>query len=120
MRPEPLWRQEWREACFVCYNVARMRRLPDLRFSEYFEDHNHVHNVGEDDVLEAIVGRRILVSREYTRERKRRRRILAKTDSDYLTIICEPEEEFWWVISAFPSQDYDVRRAREARVGDEL
>lgn len=93
--------------------------LPNLRFSEYFEDHNHVHNVDENDVLDAVVGRRIIISGPYPRHGTIRRRILAKTDSDYLTIICEPAREFWWVISAFPSGDRDVRRARAAGVGDE-
>jgi hypothetical protein len=93
--------------------------LPDLQFSEYFEDHNHVHNVDENDVLDAVIGRRIIISGPYRRHGKIRRRILGKTDSDYLTIICEPAKEFWWVISAFPSGENDVRRARAASVGDE-
>ena len=92
-------------------------RLPDLRFSEYFEDQNHRHNVDEDDVLDAIVGRRIVISAEYRRGDERRRRILCKGDGEYLTVICQPVRDFWWVLSAFPSGKNDVRRARVARVG---
>jgi len=94
-------------------------RLPDLRFSEYFLDQNHHHNIDDADVIDAVFGRRIHISGPYERNGKVRRRILAKTESDYITVICEVAEHFWWVISAFPSGDADVRRARAARIGEE-
>jgi hypothetical protein len=102
----------------MCYTVARVV-LPDLRFSEYFQDQNHRHNVDEEDVIDAVIGRRIHISAPYRHNGKLRRRILGKTDSDYLTIICEPAEDFWWVLSAFPSGESDERRARAVNVGDE-
>jgi hypothetical protein len=95
-------------------------RLPDLRFSDYFEDQNHQHNVDEGDVLDAVFDRRIHVSKAYRRDDRMRRRILAKTDSDYITVVCEEAEEFWWVLCAFPSDDKDARRARELGIGEEL
>ncbi len=94
-------------------------RLPDLRFSDYFLDQNHRHNIDDEDVIDAVLGRRIHVSGPYERNGRMRRRILAKTDSDYLTVICEEAEHFWWVISAFPSTEIDVRRARAAGIGEE-
>lgn len=94
-------------------------RLPDLRFSEYFIDQNHLHNLDEEDVIDAVIGRTILISGPYTRNAKRRRKILAKTDSEYITVICEEAEGFWWVISAFPSSDAETVRAKSARVGRE-
>jgi len=99
----------------MCHTV----RLPDLKFSEYFLDQNHQHNLDEDDVLDALIGRRIHVSGPYKHKRKTRRKILAKTNSDYITVICEEADRFWWVISAFPSGQADVRRARAAGIGEE-
>jgi len=46
--------------------------------------------------------------------------ILAKTDSDYLTIVCEEADRFWWVISAFPSEGPEKKIARQQRVGEEI
>ena len=94
-------------------------RLPDLAFSDHFQDHNHEHNVDEDDVLDALIGRRIHISSRYQRNGRARRKILAKTDSQYLTVICEEADAFWWVLSAYPSRKDDVRRARTAGVGNE-
>ena len=54
--------------------------LPDLAFSDYFRDHNHEHNIDEEDVDDAVFGRRILITREYVEDGKRRRRIYAKND----------------------------------------
>jgi hypothetical protein len=103
----------------VCYIVTHSVRLPDLEFSEYFYDHNHEHNVDEFDVLDAIIGRRIVVSRQYVRDGKPRRRIICKGDSEYLTVVCQPAEDFWWVLSAYPCGASDERRGRDARVGEE-
>lgn len=103
----------------ACYNVAQYVRLPDLRFSEYFFDQNHRHNIDDADVIDALAGRRIHVSAAYERNGKVRRRILAKTESEYITVICEVAGDFWWVISAFPSGEPDVRRARAVGIGEE-
>lgn len=92
-------------------------RLPDLTFSEYFLDHNHEHNVDEEDVLDAVLERRILISGAYTKNQKTRRAVLAKTDSNYITIICEEADDFWWVITAYPSGDTERKRAKAATVG---
>ena len=73
----------------------------------------------EDEVLDAIVGRRIVISREYMRSGKPRRKMLCKGESEYLTVICEPANDFWWILSAFPGNESDARRARAARVGEE-
>jgi hypothetical protein len=95
-------------------------RLPDLRFSEYFADQNHRHNVDEVDVLDAVIGRRIHVSAAVSQSGKTRRIILAKGESDYLTIVCEPARRgFWWVLSAWPSTRAEVRRAKRVGVGEE-
>ncbi len=92
--------------------------LPDLRFSEYFEDRNHEHNIDRGDVIDAIVGRRIHISRAYERDGRLRRKILAKSDSDYLTIVCEEGDGFWWVLSAYPSRNTDARWSRDAGIGE--
>ena len=95
-------------------------RLPDLAFSDYFLDHNHRHNIDEEDVLDAIYGRRILITREYFEDGKRRRRIYAKNDEAYLRIIVEPTDEgFWWILSAYPANRSEMKRMRQCRVGDE-
>jgi len=94
-------------------------RLPDLAFSEYFHDHNHQHNVDDADVLGAIIGRRILISAEYRRDGKRRRSILCKGDAGYLTVVCEPADTFWWVLSAYPSRKSDAKRAKAERIGED-
>jgi hypothetical protein len=95
-------------------------RLPDLRFSEYFLDQNHRHNLDDGDVIDAVIGRRILVSRPYERNGQTRRRILAKTESEYITVICEVADTFWWVLCAFPSGTSDARRAKASNVGQEV
>jgi len=89
-----------------------------LRFSAYFDDQNHRHNVDESDVLDAVVGRRVLVSAAYVRAGKTRRMILAKGNGPYLTIVCEPGAGFWWVLNARPSSASERRRAKAVRVGE--
>jgi hypothetical protein len=98
--------------------VAQIVRLPDLAFSEYFGDHNHQHNLSEQDVMDALIGRRIHISARYRHDGKLRRRILAKTDSNFITVICEEADTFWWVLSAFPSAKADIDRARSMGIGE--
>jgi uncharacterized DUF497 family protein len=99
--------------------VAQLRKLPALRFSEHFLDQNHRHNIDEHDVIDAIASRRIYVSGLYRRKAdgKPRRMMLAKSESSYITIFCEPAAEFWWIISARPSNDIEIARARAYNVG---
>jgi hypothetical protein len=90
-----------------------------LAFSEHFLDENHLHNLDEADVLDAVIGRRIHISKRFKRNGKTRRLILAKTDDEYITIVCEESADFWWVLSAYPSDSSDRKRAREQGVGEE-
>ena len=94
-------------------------RLPTLRFSEYFLDHNHEHNIDDIDVSDAIRNRHVLISREFFRHGQRRRIILARNENAYMRVIVQPAETFWWVLSAYPASDWEIARARRARVGDE-
>jgi hypothetical protein len=98
-----------------------MQRLPDLAFSEYFMDHNESeHNITAEQVLDATVGRRILVSREFARDGKRRRLILASTDDTLMQIVLEPSDGFAWVIGAYPASRADRRVARLKKIGQDL
>lgn len=98
-----------------------MRRLPDLDFSEYFLDHNESeHNISASQVLDATIGRRVHVSREFTHDGKRRRLVLAATDDTVMTIVLEPADGFAWVISAFPASRAEKRRARDHQIGTDI
>jgi uncharacterized DUF497 family protein len=97
-----------------------MSRLPDLEFSEYFLDHNESeHNISATQVLDATIGRRVDITREFTRDGKRRRLVLAATDDTVMKIVLEPADGFAWVISAFPASQAERRLARRHKIGND-
>jgi hypothetical protein len=99
-----------------------VRTAPDLSFSSYFQDHNHSHNIDEEDVIDAYYGRRVSFSKLYMRNGKPRREVLARNDHAYMVIIVEPRVdagvETWEVLSAFPADANDIKRARKSKIGD--
>jgi hypothetical protein len=96
---------------------------PDLRFTDYFTDHNERdHNIDEGDVVDAYYGRRVKFSKLYERNGRKRREILAKNDDLFMNIIVEPifdgGREVWDVLSAWPADENEKRMARQFRVGE--
>jgi hypothetical protein len=99
-----------------------VRHAPDLEFTGYFRQHNHVHNIDEGDVVDAYFGRRVQFSKLYKHDGKPRREILAKNDDTYMVIFVQPVdrngEEVWQVLTALPANEEQKKQAKRLRVGD--
>lgn len=94
--------------CYICGTL----RIPGVAFTEKFDDHNEAdHNIGQAEVVNAIFFEEFIhVSGVYKDNGRARRKILGCTDGLYMTIIVEPSESQWRVLSAMPSDDADRAR----------